>query len=143
MEDLGFEVILDSTYSDALERVTAVLKTEGFGVLTKIDVQATLKEKLGVEFRPYAILGACNPPLAHKALAVSPTVGLMLPCNITVESLAECRVCIRIANPESMLMVGKLAENDSLKQVAAEARSRLERVAALLGQTEASITTAK
>lgn len=143
MDDLGFEVILDSTYLDALDRVTDALKTQGFGVLTKIDVQATLKEKLGVEFRPYAILGACNPPLAHKALAVNPTVGLMLPCNVTVEAVAESRVCVRIANPESMLMVGKLAENDAVKQVAAEARARLERVVALLAQPEASIAPAK
>jgi uncharacterized protein (DUF302 family) len=78
-DELGFEVRLDLPYEAAVEKATAALKTEGFGVLTRIDVKATLKEKLGEDFKPYAILGACNPPLAHRSLSTDSWVGLMLP----------------------------------------------------------------
>jgi uncharacterized protein (DUF302 family) len=128
-EELGFEVNLDASYEAALEKVTAALKAEGFGVLTRIDVQATLKEKLGADFRPYAILGACNPPLAHRALSTDGWVGLMLPCNVTVEAREKSGTIVRIANPEMMMQVGGMAGNDTLRGVAAEARARLERVA--------------
>jgi uncharacterized protein (DUF302 family) len=126
---LGFEVFLDQDYESALEIVTQALKTEGFGVLTKIDVRATLKEKLGADFRPYAILGACNPPLAHRALTTDGSAGLMLPCNVTVEAAESGGSLVRIANPETMLQTGGLNENAALRTVAAEARERLERVA--------------
>jgi uncharacterized protein (DUF302 family) len=130
--EMGFEVRLEGGYEQALEKVTAALKTEGFGVLTRIDVQATMKEKLGVEFRPYAILGACNPPLAHKALSTDAVVGLMLPCNVTVEANpAGDGAIVRIINPEAM-MVGRLGDNAALREVAGQARIKLERVAALL-----------
>ena len=128
-EEIGFEVHLAECYDEALERVIAALKTEGFGVLTRIDVRATLKEKLGEDFRPYAILGACNPPLAHRALETDPMVGLMLPCNVTVEADGEDGAIVRIANPEMMMQVGSLQTNDAIKTVASEARIRLERVA--------------
>ena len=128
-EEIGFEVQLSTGYEEALERVIAALKMEGFGVLTKIDVRATLKEKLGEEFRPYAILGACNPPLAHRALETDPVVGLMLPCNVTVEADEAGGTIVRIANPEMMMQVGSLQANQALKDVASEARTRLERVA--------------
>lgn len=83
---IAFEILLDAPYEKAVELVSAALKAEGFGVLTRIDVRATLKEKLDAEFRPYAILGACNPSLAHRALLHDAEVGLMLPCNVTVEA---------------------------------------------------------
>jgi uncharacterized protein (DUF302 family) len=131
-DELGFEVSLSLPYDMALEKVTAALKVEGFGVLTRIDVQATIKEKLGAEFRPYAILGACNPPLAHRALSSDSWVGLMLPCNVTVEAGEQGETLVRIANPEIMMQVGGLEGNETLRGVAAEARARLERVAGAL-----------
>ena len=131
-EDIGFEVHLDSPYDEALEKVIAALKAEGFGVLTRIDVKATLKEKLGEDFRPYVILGACNPPLAHRALSTEGVVGLMLPCNVTVEADPQGGSLAQITNPEMMMQVGALENNPALQEVAAEARARLERVAAAL-----------
>lgn len=131
-EELGFEVNLDMPYEAALERVVQALKSEGFGVLTRIDVKATLKEKLGEEFRPYAILGACNPPLAYRALSTDPVAGLMLPCNVTVEAGEQGSSIVRIANPQAMMMVGRLAESSELARVAEEAREKLERVSAAL-----------
>jgi len=125
---IGFEVSLNLPYDQAIEQVTAALKTEGFGVLTHIDVKTTLKEKLGVDFRPYAILGACNPALANRSLSLEPRVGLMLPCNVTVEAIAPEITIVRIANPEMMMTVGDLQDNPGLVEVAGEARSRLERV---------------
>ncbi|MEW5872589.1 MAG: DUF302 domain-containing protein [Chloroflexota bacterium] len=130
--ELGFEIHLNLPYEEAIEKVTAALKSEGFGVLTRIDVKATLKEKLGQDFRPYAILGACNPPLAHQALSADASVGLMLPCNVTVESDLQGGSIVRVANPEVMMQVGSLGDNPELRQVAEAARARLERVAQAL-----------
>ena len=132
MEEIGFEVHLDLPYEAALERVIAALKEEGFGVLTRIDMQATMKEKLGEDFRPYVILGACNPPLAHRALSTDPLMGLMLPCNVTVEADPEGGSLARLVNPETMLATGNLRQNENLRAVAEEARARLERVACAL-----------
>lgn len=132
MNELGFEVRLGLPYEAALEAVTAALKAEGFGVLTRIDVRATLKEKLGEDFRPFAILGACNPPLAHRALSAEAWVGLMLPCNVTVEAEAQDRAVVRIANPVMMMQAGQLQGNETLAAVANEAHARLERVAGAL-----------
>jgi uncharacterized protein (DUF302 family) len=128
-EEIGFEVRMTTCYDEALEKVIAALKTEGFGVLTRIDVRATLKEKIGEDFRPYSILGACNPPLAHRALSADPVVGLMLPCNVPVEANGEDETIVRIANPEVMMRVGGFQENETVQAVASEARTRLERVA--------------
>jgi uncharacterized protein (DUF302 family) len=130
--EIGFEVKINQPYEEALERVIAALKDEGFGVLTRIDVKATLKEKLDEDFRPYMILGACNPPLAHRALSTDAVVGLMLPCNVTIESTQDGCSMVRIANPELMMTIGSLDENDSVRDVANEARVRLERVARAL-----------
>ena len=130
--EIGFEVKINQPYEEALNRVIAALKDEGFGVLTRIDVKATLKEKLGEDFRPYMILGACNPPLAHRALTTDAVVGLMLPCNVTVESTPDDCTMVRIANPELMMTIGSLDENESVRDVANEARARLERVARAL-----------
>jgi uncharacterized protein (DUF302 family) len=131
-QELGFEIHLDQPYEAALEKVIAALKSEGFGVLTRIDVQATLKEKLGEDFRSYVILGACNPSLAHRALQTDPVVGLLLPCNVTVETDPLGGSLARIANPEIMLTVGPLEHNATLQEVASLARAKLERVAEAL-----------
>jgi len=128
-EELGFEITIHKTYDEALQAVIDALKMEGFGVLTKIDVKATLKEKLGEDFRPYSILGACNPPLAHRALNSDPTIGLMLPCNVTVEEIDENATLVRIANPEVMMQTGNLGHNPAIRSVAMEARSKLFKVA--------------
>ena len=131
-QEIGFEVHLDEPYEEALEKVIVALKAEGFGVLTRIDVRATMKEKLGEDFRPYAILGACNPPLAFRALTTDPVVGLMLPCNVTVESDPQGGSMVRIANPEMMMTVGTLEQNQELRDVASTARAKLECVAEAL-----------
>lgn len=131
--ELGFEVQLSDAYEAALERVIAALKVEGFGVLTRIDVKATMKEKLGADFRPYTILGACNPPLAHQSLTADASVGLMLPCNVTVEAdPAGSGSIVRIANPAAMMQVGALADNAALVEVSEKAKAKLERVAVAL-----------
>jgi uncharacterized protein (DUF302 family) len=128
-EELGFEVHLNLVYEEALERVVAALKGRGFGVLTRIDVSATMKEKLGEEFRPYTILGACNPPLAYRALSTDPVTGLLLPCNVTVESDETGGSLVRIGNPEMMMKLGNMEENIEIASVAKEARALLEAVA--------------
>jgi len=126
---LGLTVRLNTTYEAALSRVTEALKAEGFGVLTEIDVKATLKQKLDVDFRPYKILGACNPPLAYRALTAAPEVGLLLPCNVTVAQADDGLVDVGLIDP--LLMLG-VVDNPALQPIAAEARARLERVVAAL-----------
>jgi uncharacterized protein (DUF302 family) len=127
--NLGITFQLHTNFQDALERVTAALKTEGFGVLTEIDVKETLKKKLDVDFRQYKILGACNPPLAYRALQAAPQVGLLLPCNVTVSETDEGIIEVSLVDPLSMLGVVSAPELDAVAQ---EARQRLERVAAAL-----------
>jgi uncharacterized protein (DUF302 family) len=127
--ELGFEVHLNLPYDQSVEKVTAALKVEGFGVLTRIDVKATMEEKLGVEFRPYVILGACNPPLSFRALSANSEVGLMLPCNVTVEELPDGTSLARIANPIMMMTAGRLGEDPALVDVAQTAYRKLENVA--------------
>jgi uncharacterized protein (DUF302 family) len=127
--ELGFTVQLDAPFDAALEQVTAALKTQGFGVLTKIDVQATLKEKLNIDRDKYAILGACNPPLAHRALELAPEVGLLLPCNVIVYENADGGSTVSIVDPLGML---QLVDNADLSAVAREAQDRLRQVAEAL-----------
>jgi uncharacterized protein (DUF302 family) len=134
-QEIGFEVQLETPFEEAVDKVVAALKAEGFGVLTRIDVKAIMWEKLGEEFRPYVIMGACNPPLAHRALSTDSVVGLMLPCNVTVETDPLGGSLVRLANPEMMMQVGTLENNPTLREVAIEARSRLERVAKSLLET--------
>ncbi len=129
---LGFNISLPLPADEAIARVTEALKAEGFGVLTRIDVQATLKEKLGQDFRPYVILGACNPQLAHRALSADAAAGLLLPCNVVVEESAGGSL-VRIINPDAMMAVPGMQELPAIQAVAAEARARLERVAEALG----------
>jgi uncharacterized protein (DUF302 family) len=122
----GFGTTLhDVSFEDAVARVTEALKNEGFGVLTEIDVQATLKKKLDVAFRPYVILGACNPPLAKRALDAEADIGLLLPCNVVVEQLGEAQVHVVIADPKAMFA---LVDNAAIVPVAEEAEQRLRRV---------------
>ncbi|MBZ0289500.1 MAG: DUF302 domain-containing protein [Anaerolineae bacterium] len=126
---IGFTTYLHTDYETALRRVTAALKAEGFGVLTEIDVKDTLKKKLGVDVRPYKILGACNPPLAHRALTAAPEVGLLLPCNVTVAQMDDGRIQVSLVDPLAMMSV---VPGDALQPVAAEAHERLSRVIAAL-----------
>ena len=126
---LGLVVRLNKTYDEALTQVIAALKAEGFGVLTEIDVKETLKKKIDVDFRPYKILGACNPPLAYRALSAAPEAGLLLPCNVTVAYVADHVTEVAIVDPLSMLGI---VNHPDLEPVAAEARARLDRVAAAL-----------
>lgn len=126
--NLGLSVHLQTDYETALERVTAALKTEGFGVLTEIDVQATLKKKLDADFRPYKILGACNPALAYRALQAAPEIGLLLPCNVTVSQEGE-HCLVSLVDPIAFI---DFVRNPALAPIAEEARTRLERVAASL-----------
>jgi uncharacterized protein (DUF302 family) len=131
MTGMAFEVTLDGPYAESLERVIEALKEEGFGVLTRIDVHDAFKEKLGVEFRNYSILGACNPALAHKALSNRPDAGLMLPCNLIVEENDDGTL-VRIVDPAAMMQAGGFAGDPVLKEVGSEAEVRLRRVAETL-----------
>ena len=124
LQELALRTKLAVPYDQAIERVTAALKTEGFGVLTEIDVKATLKKKLDVDFRRYAILGACNPPLAHRALSTTLDIGLLLPCNVIVYE-DDGGSAIAILDPLAMLGI---VDNPKLEPVAQEARARLQRV---------------
>lgn len=123
-EAIGLTVALDTPYEKAVGQVTEALKAEGFGVLTEIDVQATFKKKLDADFRRYVILGACNPPLAHRALTASLDIGLLLPCNVIVYEEGAGSV-VSLVDPLSMLGV---ADAPGLDEVAQEARTRLGRV---------------
>jgi uncharacterized protein (DUF302 family) len=126
----GFERRLaDVTFDQAVEHVTAALKREGFGVLTRIDVKETLKKKLDVDFRRYVILGACNPSLALKALTAEPQIGLLLPCNVVVQEAPEGSVIVSIADPRAMFTI---VDNGALQPVVEEADERLRRVIASL-----------
>ena len=116
---------LDLSFEEADAKVREELKKEGFGILTEIDVKATLKEKLDVEFPKYAILGACNPPLAHQALGHEPDIGLLLPCNVVVRELEDGRTMVEAIDPVQQLSV---ADNPDLPELAAEVRQRMERV---------------
>ncbi len=130
MSELGFKIVLQGDFDEVEERVREALMAEGFGVLTEIDVRATLKKKLDVEFRPYKILGACNPPLAYRALSEVPDAGLLLPCNVTVAQGAEPgTIEVALIDPMIMLNVGDMPQ---LQPVADDAGARLQRVAQAL-----------
>lgn len=126
---LGTTVQLHTDFESALAQVTAALKAEGFGVLTEIDVKQTLKNKIGVDFPPYKILGACNPPLAHRALVAAPEVGLLLPCNVTVSQTEPNVVNVSLIDPIVMMSV---ISNPELRTIAEEVKTKLDRVAAAL-----------
>ncbi len=122
----GFVVTLDMPLREARPIVEAMLKEEGFGVLTEIDVQTTLKEKIGVDFEPYVILGACNPVFAHRALTIEPAVGMLLPCNVTLHQTERNKTRVSLMDPIHMFSVE--ADNPELMAIAKEAESVLRRV---------------
>ncbi len=127
--EIGRTAHLRTGMNEALIKVTEALKAEGFGVLTEIDVKATLKNKIDVDYRPYRILGACNPTLAYRALQISPQVGMLLPCNVTVSLVGDEFVEVSILDPTVMM---KIVDDLELKSIAREAKERLDRVAASL-----------
>ena len=120
---------VEMRFEQALERVTAELAKEGFGVLTEIDVAGTLKKKLGKDMRPYRILGACNPQFAHRALEVEPQIGALLPCNVVVREDPSGKTIVEIMDPQAVL---QLVDRAEVGEIAAEVRTRLERVLAAL-----------
>lgn len=124
MATIGMEKVSGWTFEEALERVPELLKTEGFGILSQIDVQATLKQKLGVDWRKYRILGACNPSLAHRALSAVPEVGVLLPCNVAVYEREDGKVVVRAVDPMQTIA----AAEPALGEIAGEVRARLGRV---------------
>ncbi len=128
----GFERHLpDATVDRARELTIAALGSEGFGVLTEIDVKETLKKKIAADFRRYYILGACNPQLAHRALSIDPQIGLLLPCNVVVQEAVEGGALVSIADPRAMFSV---SQNPELEPIVEEAEQRLRRVIAAIGR---------
>src|SRR5210317_1852949 len=120
-----FSTTFNGTFDEAIESVTEALKTEGFGVLTEIDVQATLKAKLDIDRRPYRILGACNPHYAHQAIDAEPHIGLLLPCNVVVQETEDGSIEVSFMDPAAVLdLVGR----DEIVEVAQQVRARLQRV---------------
>ena len=121
----GFGKQVGMSFDKAIERVTQELQKEGFGVLTDIDVAATLKKKLNQDMTPYRILGACNPPLAHRALTTEPSIGLLLPCNVVVRQDEAGAVFVEIMDPNAVL---DLVDKPAITDLAREVRQKLERV---------------
>jgi uncharacterized protein (DUF302 family) len=132
----GIRVELAVGYEQAIEKVTAALKGEGFGVLTTIDVKQTMKAKLDVDFRKYTILGACNPPIAHKALSAEPEIGLLLPCNVIVYESGPGRSVVASVAP--LVTLGRVG-NEALAPLGIEVDAKLRRVMASLDESQAGV----
>jgi len=125
-----YSTTVDAGFDEAVERVTEELKKEGFGILTEIDVKETLKKKLDVDFRPYRILGACNPPFAYEALQAEPNIGAMLPCNVIVQQLEDGKVEVAAVDPIASMSA---VENPALASVAEKVQAKLKKVIDSLG----------
>ena len=121
----GLTKTITLPFEQAIERTTQVLQEEGFGVLTEINIKAKLEEKLGVEFKKYVILGACNPPLAHRALQAEPMIGLLLPCNVIVVEESAEQTLVAAIDPDTMVKM--IPDNPAIAEVALDARDRLEK----------------
>lgn len=121
----GFSVQMSCGFDEAVDKVTEALKTEGFGVLTEIDVKATLKKKIDVDRKPYKILGACNPKLANQAINAEPDIGLLLPCNVVVREEDNGSISVAFMDPNAVL---SLVEKSDIEQLAGEVRAKLEKV---------------
>ena len=126
----GFSVQVSCGFDEAIDKVTEALKSEGFGVLTEIDVKATLKKKIDVDRKPYTILGACNPQLANQAINADPDIGLLLPCNVLVREEGNGAITVAFMDPNAVL---GLVEQSGVEQLAGEVRAKLEKVRDLLG----------
>jgi uncharacterized protein (DUF302 family) len=125
----GSHATLKLDFPDAVRKVIDALKQEGFGVLSDLDIQATMKEKIGADMLPYRILGACNPALAHKAMSAEPDIGLLLPCNVVVRQDATGLVTVAFIDPQTMVA---LTDNPQVREVADDASARLQRARARL-----------
>lgn len=125
----GFSITMNGTMDEIVQKVTDALKTEGFGILTEIDVQATLKNKIDVDRKPYKILGACNPQLANQTINAEPDIGLLLPCNVVVREEEDGSMTVAFMDPMAVL---DLVDNAKVHEVAKDVKARLERVSKLL-----------
>jgi uncharacterized protein (DUF302 family) len=137
VSDYGISITLEDGYAASVERTRAALAEQGFGVLTEIDVSATMKAKLGVDLAPYVILGACNPPLAHQALTSDPSIGLLLPCNVVVRSLDDDHTLVEAMDPGVMV---KATGNPALSPVADQARAKIQAALATLAGDPQHVT---
>ena len=123
--EYGFFTTLDTSFDQTVTKVTEALQSQGFGVLTEIDVQATMKAKLNIDRSPYKILGACNPSLAHRALEAEPDIGLLLPCNVVVRQEENGQVAVGFMDPEAVLT---LVDKDDIGELARDVRDHLQKV---------------
>ena len=130
---LGIEIRLPVAFEEALRRTREALAAQGFGILTEIDLRKAFKEKLGRDFRPYVILGACNPPLAFAAVTADPAVGILLPCNVAIEAVDDDYSIVRLTDPEALLASAFNGNSLALRDVARDAGKRIQRVAESLG----------